>query len=580
MKKLLLIGFLFGLNSVFSQGGFPVKDTLNGDEQLRLFNEPGGNKAIEIRGIGNYVRDSILFDSLFTPQSVIFAGDDGSLSEDTARFFYDSSINRLTINTNSNSGGLYIQQDHGGSWYTQSWNSVQGWRILNYENIIQGAPTLYFHRGRNDGLNNGLPLIDNDYTAMLTGYAVGPNGTGIGLGNWLRQEVDGVSTANNRYGLNIVMRATDTVSGGASGVDRLTLSYNTLRLHNYTNSRIDTSSISNFLYTDANGHIQSQPVDSLAKAIANVDSLYTPGSVIFVDSNGGLSELNPYFFYDTARKLVTSKSDAYQGGFRSERTNTLYRGYTQMSSEDFTIGTISDLTHPTFFIDKARNDGAGNRANLNPNDFISNFFFRSYHSGSYSSPWHNRISMHFLNQNGAVAEHRMSFILGNSTLLQLNGQTKDISFNTYQPTRNDATSANNFLYTTTGGVLQSKSLDSIVMVSDTMIIQNTDTLQGLRDYDTTEHWTGQRWYDGKKVYRRVIPNVTFASSLDLSPYFSPNYIYQIVDMNFTKVNGSLTSKSSFVSYSYDVSINQVTSAGISGATGGNPWDLIITYTKQ
>lgn len=138
-------------------------------------------------------------------------------------------------------------------------------------------------------------------------------------------------------------------------------------------------------------------------------------------------------------------------------------------------------------------------------------------------------------------------------------------------------------------------IDSLYYVGDTLYIrengstlkteipQSVPTSGTIGGYDTTEYLTGQTWIDGSPVYGRVIEYYGATPSIDLSPFFTPNYIDNLLDFKIRSYCSGNSNFSSYRNFSYTVSTNTISSYGNNGfvnCTFSDPYILIMEYTKQ
>lgn len=113
-----------------------------------------------------------------------------------------------------------------------------------------------------------------------------------------------------------------------------------------------------------------------------------------------------------------------------------------------------------------------------------------------------------------------------------------------------------------------------------------DTTYDHGKYSTVETVTGQRWIDGKPIYRKTITgtNIAANSAVDLSNVFGKDYIDKLIDLSGYAWNDSWfhTFNSGYAQAYYNphggnntdrLYINNPTGAAVS------EWKLVMEYTK-
>lgn len=140
-------------------------------------------------------------------------------------------------------------------------------------------------------------------------------------------------------------------------------------------------------------------------------------------------------------------------------------------------------------------------------------------------------------------------------------------------------------------------VDSVIYVNDTLYVHENNKIfkteiliptgGGVNGYDTTEYLTGKVWIDGRPVYERVIHNYTAPiPTINLSSYFSPNYIKTLLDFRIiSDCSGTINNDvhhSSYATFTYNLATNVINSYSNSGFStcGGGTYTIIMEYTRQ
>ncbi len=338
-------------------------------------------------------------DSLFTPGSVIFAGPNGELTEDSNRFLYNKNGRFFEVHNN----------------------------LDNQKMITNGEDTYHYYH------------IPSNIGVTFEAYRVG-TGTISSPGNTLlnRESFDQIHQfwLNGAYRTGIEMEYKLTaISGnnafgqvvwrrGADRVFEINTSDRSIRSDNYGAGNMESS--------------------DLTKTGTNYLAGFATDGTIIEYSLDSLS-------------------------------NTINNSKTSIYSHDDTIFGARSV------------DGNGRAAELFWNDFES---FEIYSN------------QFFVEGNGGGSQSGTRFSVSSDIRMA----TPDVM---------DTTAKEGYVLTlrdSISGEVEFKPIDSLILVTDTTVIQNTDTVQGVRDYDTVEHWTGERWINGKKIFR-VVDTITQAEWL-------------------------------------------------------------------
>lgn len=275
--------------------------------------------------------------------------------------------------------GAYLTLPNSPNFFADGTGNGFTWECFYYPTSWTVSDNVLFdNRGATTTPGLVLAINSSHQLFFYDGTVKGAAGTVLSLNTWYHIAISALNGVATLW-LNGQAQATAAIgnTGSPTGVFRIGMRNDgTLGARGYYDQIRVTSGINRYLFP-----FTSPTAPFAASAAVNISNLagFTPGSVVFADSSGALTQLNSGLYFDPTTGRVGIGTNQPAQMFDIESTFGSYLNNMAAITQTFTRNT-ADGNGPSVIVRKSRGSNASPTV-VNTNDVIGTFSWRG-HTGS------------------------------------------------------------------------------------------------------------------------------------------------------------------------------------------------------